>query len=398
MLASRIEEQDQQIIEAAPVVAKQQRSAVILRVALTMLQKQLLETTPKVLVGTILVLSSPVWLILLALAVGFHALSKAPENNSVEYINRETQKPEQEEIYGRFFIETLYGDGLLSKAISPLLLPALARIPLLSKMFGWMQKTALSRSNIEPFIEKYHINRDDIPKDAKFGCFNDFFERNIREGARPIAQPEDGSVAVLPADGRCLAFQDVSDVSYLPVKHQRFSVSQLLGDQKLAEQYQDGSAVIVRLAPVDYHRCHLPVTGAIVRQERIEGALYSVSPIALRKNIEILTTNQRDLTIVDTKEFGEVAVVMVGATFVGATYFDAQEGDEVKKGDKLGGFSFGGSLMVVLFKKGTIKLDDDLVRNTNGAGESGKRLETLVKMGTQMGVAIPVQGVESSRT
>ena len=39
----------------------------------------------------------------------------------------------------------------------------------------------------------------------------------------------------------------------------KFQLDQLLGDTKLAKDFEEGAMVISRLCPVDYHRFHFPV-------------------------------------------------------------------------------------------------------------------------------------------
>lgn len=64
---------------------------------------------------------------------------------------------------------------------------------------------------------------------------------------------------------------------------------------------------------------------------------------------------------------------------VGSINFTKAPNDEIKKGDELGYFAFGGSTIIVLFQHNIIKFDSDLVAN------SLKPIETLVKMGDSIG-------------
>jgi len=57
----------------------------------------------------------------------------------------------------------------------------------------------------------------------------------------------------------------------------------------------------------------------------------------------------------------------------------ANVGDHVEKGEEMGYFAFGGSTILLLFKRGSIRFDEDLVRN------SSARIETLIKMGESIG-------------
>ncbi len=307
-------------------------------------------------------------------------MKPAPDDH-LFYIDRITGERKREEIYGRLLIDAFYGGGLFARCLSPMLLPIVVRVPVFSQLFGLLQKSSWSQRSIEPFIQKYGVNREEMLEPESFRSFNDFFERKLKPEARPIAAPSNPSIAVSPADGRSLVFPHLSDIDYLPVKHQHLSLLELLDDKELVQQFEGGSAFLVRLCPIDYHRCHMPVTGRPGKAQRIEGALYSVNPLALRKNLTILTSNKRDLIPIESEQFGKLLLIMVGATCVGTTFYSYHPGQLLPKGAELGGFSFGGSLIILLFQKGKMGFDQDLVRASMGV----ERLETLVQMGQSIG-------------
>ncbi|KAL0335158.1 UNVERIFIED_CONTAM: Phosphatidylserine decarboxylase proenzyme 2 [Sesamum radiatum] len=122
----------------------------------------------------------------------------------------------------------------------------------------------------------------------------------------------------------------------------KFSIRGLLGTEVSSSAFIDGSLVIFRLAPQDYHRFHVPVSGTIEKFVDIPGCLYTVNPIAVNsKYCNVFTENKRVVSLISTKEFGKVAFVAIGATMVGSITFSKKEGDYVKKGDEFGYFSFG---------------------------------------------------------
>ncbi len=173
-----------------------------------------------------------------------------------------------------------------------------------------------SREKVLPFIEEFGVDPDefvDHPED--FCTFNEFFFRKLKAGVRPIAGG--GDVACFPADGRHFGLQDLSTTSGIFAKGQRLQLAELLGDSDLAQRYREGTAVISRLCPVDYHRFHFPVSGTAGEPRLINGQLFSVSPIALRLDLSILWRNKRTLTKIESATFGEVLMIEVGATCVG---------------------------------------------------------------------------------
>mmetsp|Transcript_65754 Transcript_65754/g.208121 ORF Transcript_65754/g.208121 Transcript_65754/m.208121 type:complete len:144 (-) Transcript_65754:86-517(-) len=135
--------------------------------------------------------------------------------------------------------------------------------------------------------------------------------------------------------------------------------------------------------PQDYHRYHVPCGGTLETPVEHDGTYYTVNPVAVN-SMDVFTENKRTLTVIDSKEFGKVGYVNVGATLVGSIVMTKAAGDVVVKGDELGYFAFGGSTVILCFEKGRVKFDQDLVDN------SMKALETQVFMGNSLGVAADV--------
>jgi phosphatidylserine decarboxylase len=132
---------------------------------------------------------------------------------------------------------------------------------------------------------------------------------------------------------------------------------------------------------VDYHRFHFPVSGVPNEPRLINGWLYSVSPVALRRNVRYLVENKRELTLVESPEFGTVAVLEVGATNVGSITQSFVPGRTMAKGDEKGLFAFGGSCVITLFQRGRIRFDADLLSS------SEQHVELYAKMGDRLGEA-----------
>jgi len=137
--------------------------------------------------------------------------------------------------------------------------------------------------------------------------------------------------------------------------------------------------VIARLAPQDYHRFHLPVHCKVGPSRSFDGALFTVNPIAIREDVDVYTENKRNLTVLESEEFGTIVYISVGATMVGSIVLTTTEGKAYHKGDEHGYFAFGGSTVLLLFQPGTVIFDADLLIN------SSKPIETLVKMGNRIG-------------
>lgn len=285
---------------------------------------------------------------------------------------------EKEKVYGRVFLELLYGDGLFSKIASFLFLPPVARLSFLSHLYGLFQKSGMSRRKVLPFIEAFGVDVSEFLQPASsYASFNDFFIRKLNLACRPIAKGED--VAVLPADGRYLVYPEIGAADGFVVKGKKFDLNTLLQDESLAQKYAHGAMVIARLCPTDYHRFHFPCSGTPGSARLINGPLFSVNPIALKKNIAILSENKRVITEIDTKPFGKVLFIEVGATYVGSITQTYTPGVACAKGDEKGYFSFGGSSLILLFEPGSIVFDADLIE------QSQKKIEVRALFGQSLG-------------
>jgi len=293
----------------------------------------------------------------------------------IRYFDRAGKTVGTEQVYGEAWLRWTY-----ESAPGRLALHALFKRAIVSRFYGWRMSRAFSANQVLPFIVDYNLDVDEFAKKPyAFKSFNEFFYRALKPGARPVAG--DDRVAVLPADGRHLAFQDVEAAEGFYAKGQRFDLKSFLGDEALAQEFAGGSLLISRLCPVDYHRFHFPVAGTPGEPRLINGFLYSVSPIALRSNLAYLWENKRMVTLVESPVFGRVAVCEIGATMVGSISQLFVPDRAVAKGAEKGLFQFGGSCVVTIFRPGKIKFDADLIQQSAGG------LEVYAKMGDSLGRA-----------
>lgn len=293
----------------------------------------------------------------------------------IVFFNRRTGQLETERIYGEAWLRWIYGNPL-----GRLSLAAVVRRAWFSAWYGWRMNRPVSANRVLPFVVDYDLDAEEFTRPATaYRSFNEFFYRTLRPGARPIAPGAE--VAVLPADGRHLAYQDVDAADGFYIKGKKFTLAALLGSDELAREFAGGSMLISRLCPVDYHRFHFPVAGTPGEARLINGWLYSVSPLALRLNPGYLVENKRMVTLIDSERFGRVAQLEVGATMVGAILQSYVPGRAVAKGDEKGMFAFGGSCVITLFARGRIVFDRDLVEH------SAQQREVYARMGERLGVA-----------
>lgn len=315
-------------------------------------------------------------IILLLLVILFIiACFPSPPRDSIQYYERKSGQLMTEKVAGEKWLVWLY-DNPIGEAT----LWALAKRKMVSSIYGKMMDRTSSAGKIRPFIDDFDIDMTGV-QEQEFESFNDFFVRKLEHDVRPV---DTGLNSVIsPADGKILAYADISNSDFI-IKGFRFDVSSFLENPVLAQKYRDGVLLVIRLAPVDYHRFHFPVSGNLTSNMKVEGDYYSVSPFALRKKAEILCLNKREYTILSNPMFGDVIMAEVGATMVGSIV-QTYQGSSVIKGQEKGYFKFGGSTVVLLFEKNSISIDSDLLINTaNG-------YETAVKMGERIGEAFLTQ-------
>jgi phosphatidylserine decarboxylase len=290
----------------------------------------------------------------------------------VNYIERVSGKTKTEKIAGEKWLIWLYHNPIGEASLW-----ALVRRKMVSSIYGEMMNNGSSVDKIQPFVEDFNIDLN-IAQKQSFNSFNDFFTRKLKPEARPIDTNRSSFIA--PADGKIMAWEDLSNADFI-VKGYRFNTTSFLGDSVLGKLYANGSLMVIRLAPNDYHRFHFPTGGDISEITKVDGYYYSVNPIALREMVEIFCMNKREYVTLSTSDFGEIIMAEVGATMVGSI-IQTYKGDRAIKGREKGYFEFGGSTVVLLFKKGSISIDQDLLINTaNG-------LETYIIMGEKIGSAV----------
>ncbi len=292
------------------------------------------------------------------------------ESYKIIYIDRATQKVDTEKVAGEFWLNWLYNNPVGKASLE-----ALIKRKIVSEWYGSKMDNPESKEKIKDFVNNFKIDLSEAQK-QNFVSFNDFFTRKLKPDARKIDSSK--NVIISPADGKILAYSNINNQDFI-VKNYRFNIYTFLNDSALANKFKDGSLFIIRLCPTDYHRFHFPFDGNIDTTFNINGSYYSVSPIALKKNIELLCMNKRHISLLKAYNGTNVIYSEVGATMVGSI-IDTYKNKNFTKAEEKGYFKFGGSTIILIFPKNTIKIDTDLLKNTNN------KMETSVKMGERVAV------------
>lgn len=250
------------------------------------------------------------------------------------------------------------------------LLPKQALTELAGKIAG--SRGAWVTSLIKWFIGRYQVNMTEAanPDAASYTTFNEFFTRELRVGARPLAQAE----YVCPVDGAISQFGPIEADQLFQAKGHHYSTTALVGgDATLAAEFQNGRFATIYLSPKDYHRIHMPCDGRLKRMIYVPGDLFSVNPVTARGVPGLFARNERVVCVFDTAH-GPFVLTLVGATIVGSMatvwhgvvnpprtgevrvwrYDDQQV--NLKKGDEMGRFLLG-STVVMLFQKDVLQFN-----------------------------------------
>lgn len=162
-----------------------------------------------------------------------------------------------------------------------------------------------------------------------------------------------------------------------PVKGSQYRLSDLVDEEALTQLFGSGICLIFRLQAVDYHHfCYID-DGFQYTNHFIEGMLHSVQPAACER-VPVYWLNRRMWTLMDTKHFGKMIQIGVGAFLVGGIVHEAS-GSEFRKGQEMGHFELAGSTVVQLFQEGRIRLREE-IQDRMATGE-----EVRVRMGEMIG-------------
>lgn len=249
-----------------------------------------------------------------------------------------------------------------------------------SHLYGRFQKSRLSRRRIGPFMRTYGVDRADLAKPAReYASLRDFFIRDIDPARRPFVSGSEACAA--PADGRILAYPDLPADRIFPVKRALFNLRDFLRDDRLAEDFAGGTLVVSRLGMGDYHYVHFPCSGIPAPAISLPGKYRPSGPYSLKRTVPYFRENHRMITLFETERFGRAAIIEVGAFAVGSIRQVFRPGVPAAKGDKKARFEPGGSTVALLFRKGTIEVDADLLARTADG------METYVRLGESIGRA-----------
>lgn len=219
---------------------------------------------------------------------------------------------------------------------------------------------------IRYFIKQYQVNLSEakLDKIEDYKHFNAFFTRALKTQVRTIST----EAIVSPADGKISQLGNIQQGDIFTAKAKSYSLVQLLGEPQKAADFSGGHYLTIYLSPKDYHRVHAPCDSHLMSMAYVPGTLFSVNATSTKSLPTLLAKNERIICYFDSN-FGQVAVVLIGAIFVGSMqtvwqgkitppygksskHWDYSLANiYLKKAEELGRFNMGSTVIVIFTKQ-----------------------------------------------
>ncbi len=221
---------------------------------------------------------------------------------------------------------------------------------------------------ISRFVKLYDVDVSEVARDvpAGFATFNDFFIRELGDGARPVDSRPDTIVS--PVDGTVSSAGAITGNHVFQAKGLDYSLEDLLAtDLQEVRHYADGAYATLYLAPYNYHRVHSPVDGRVVAARYVPGDLFSVNAATVAQVPGLFRRNERLVLHMETAS-GPAVLILVGALNVGSISTEwsgevrpqrhgvvetisLDEGPEqLQRGDLVGWFNMGSTVIILMPK------------------------------------------------
>lgn len=299
-------------------------------------------------------------------------LSKIKLQNQEQKLNEISKNDKSAE----FLYGTKFGKIILEAML-------FTRIP---KLLGAFLRSPASKFYVKRFIKKNNIDMSDF-QGADFKTFNDFFTRK-----KEISFDSNPTHFISPADS-FLSVHEITENATFHIKGFDYTLEDFFGVNEkswkkedeakkakvknMIQKFKGGKYLIFRLCATDYHRyCYID-DGFHAENNFIEGSLYSVQPVAL-ENYKVFTKNRRSWTLLETKNFGNIAQIEIGAFSVGGIC-NSHENYICTKGEEKGHFDLHGSTIVLLIEKDKMNILPEIEEKLR------ETAEYKVKIGQQIG-------------
>lgn len=278
----------------------------------------------------------------------------------VEIYDRKNKRIIKEEQAGIKALNILY-----NKKLGRILLKIVIN-PFISNIYGLVNKSILTKHKASKFIKQNNIDLGEF-EPRKYNSFNQIFTRKYKNKTFKKT-----TRFTSPAESKLLVYKITKDLK-LNIKNSTYTLKELLHEE-IDESFINGNCLIFRLSIDNYHRYCYVDDGEVVDTKLIKGKLHTVSSIS--KDYKIYKVNKRVVSKLNTKNYGLIYQIEVGALLVGKII--NHKVNKFKKFDEKGYFDIGGSTIIILTKD-NLNIDSDILKY------SKQGIETLLSYGEEIG-------------
>ena len=221
----------------------------------------------------------------------------------------------------------------------------------ISKIYTRIYTTALSRLIIGWFSKRYGLSVEKLKAykpasgEKRYKNFQDFFARKLV--SPPEIRPDEN---VWPCEGNIVEFGQVKNLELVHVKGQTQSVANIFGRTK--SEISKSFFVNIFLHNHHYHRFHAPVSGRLVKIERIPGKLSFLRPWFYKKSevSKPSLVNERVILEIRDVKNNPWYLAIVGGMGVGTIVLNANVNTNqfVNCGDEIGHFLLGSTICLAI--------------------------------------------------
>lgn len=224
---------------------------------------------------------------------------------------------------------------------------------------------------------KQQYRFDDWKKDSEslpyWTSWNSFFTREFkdRDTQRPVADPDSNKTVTSANDGSLFRWDaNITERDVFWFKDMRYSLADILSssvpeqqalidENDLVKAFTGGCLFQTYLNPYNHHRWWAPVNGEVLFDPfTIPGDFFNKLIIpdfggATTASLPYLAqVNARGMLVIKTPDYGLVCCIPLGMSEVSSVIFHPSmvKGAQVKKGQEMGAFNYGGSSFVLIFQ------------------------------------------------
>jgi len=265
---------------------------------------------------------------------------------------------------------------------------------IISNLFGKFAKKEFN-SNIQNIVNNAYVkmmglDMSEFDEPKSYVSLNKLFTRALN--SQRNFEDSDNSF-ISPSDSLVMECGTLKEHQSMQIKGMSYHVGAFLGDEiefDNIKKIENGEYINLYLSPKDYHRYHAPLDMKISRIVHIPGKLFPVNKPALKNKKNLFIENERVVLQCHSKENKLFYLVMVGALNVGQIVINAQsdlhtnanvkqptvydyKDLQIKKGDELGYFMMG-STVIVISEKNMLEINVQVAENVR----FGQKIATLV--------------------